>query len=288
METPAPRRKTGYRNQIREALQTGTFCYTLEYVPDLSSSDPHVLDELRRNSELLGRDPRIAGVNIGDRVKSLDSFDTVLCGRIAADASGKVPLLHLAGKNRTLDQARAVIERALSHGLENMLLLTGDGIMEKRAERFRYQESVNAIVDAKRMSPSCLVAGAIAPFKYREEELANQYLKMAKKVGVGVDYLITNCGWDMRKLEELAWYRDARGFRPAIGREPSYAHNGWARGIHARRLPGRVHVGRSLQQDLRRTRAGTLRSEANGMESAGAPDCRSTAAGLRRRSHEWN
>lgn len=238
VESPAPRKDIGYRNQIREALQTGAFCYTLEYVPDLSSSDPHVLDELRRNSELLGRDPRIAGVNIGDRVKSLDSFDTVLCGRIAADASGKVPLLHLAGKNRTPDQARAVIERALSQGLENMLLLTGDGIMEKRAERFRYQESVNAISDAKRMAPTCLVAGAIAPFKYREEELANQYLKMAKKVSVGVDYLITNCGWDMRKLEELAWYRDARGFRQPLVANLLMPTMGWARGIHSRRLPG--------------------------------------------------
>jgi len=238
VEAPAHRPKAGYKNQIREALQTGTFCYTLEYVPDLTASSTAMLDELKRNSELIGRDPRIAGVNIGDRVKSLDSFDTVLCGRIAADASGKVPLLHLAGKNRTPDQSRGVLGRALAQGLENMLLLTGDGIMEKRAERVRYQESINAIRDAKSMAPTCLLAGAIAPFKYREEELANQYLKMAKKVSVGVDYLITNCGWDMRKLEELAWYRDARGFRQPLVANLLMPTMGWARGIHSRRLPG--------------------------------------------------
>jgi len=238
VETSSTQPSAGYRNQIRESLQAGTFLYTLEYVPDLSGAISQAMDELRRNSELLGRDPRIAGVNIGDRVKSLDSLDTVTCGRVAADASGKVPLLHLAGKNRTPDQARAVIARALSRGLENMLLVTGDGITEPRAERFRYQESINAIRDAKQMAPTCLVAGAISPFKYREEELANQYLKMAKKVNVGVDYLITNCGWDMRKLEELAWYRDARGFRQPLVANLLMPTMGWARGIHSRRLPG--------------------------------------------------
>lgn len=237
-EISSTRPNAGYRNQIRESLQAGTFCYTLEYVPDLSGASSDVMDELKRNSELLGRDPRIAGVNIGDRVKSLDSLDTVTCGRIAADASGKVPLLHLAGKDRTPDQARAVITRALSQGLENMLLVTGDGITEQRAERFRYQESINAIRDAKRMVPTCLVAGAISPFKYREEELANQYLKMAKKVNIGVDYLITNCGWDMRKLEELAWYSAARGFRKPLVANLLMPTMGWARGIHSRRLPG--------------------------------------------------
>lgn len=228
----------GYQNKVRESLKAGRFCYTLEYVPDLKSAGPDVLDALRRNADLVGRDKRISGVNIGDRVKSLDSFDTVMCGRIVADASGKVPLLHLAGKDRTPEEARAVITRALSQGLENMLLLTGDGITEKRAERIRYQESINAICDAKRMAPTCLVAAAISPFKYREEELANQYLKMAKKVKFGADYLITNCGWDMRKFAELAWYRDARGFRTPLVANLLLPTMGWARGIHSRRLPG--------------------------------------------------
>src|SRR5687768_4103892 len=91
-----PRAQAGYANQIRRSLQDGTFLYTLEHVPDLRASGRKALDQLRRDAELIAQDPRIAGVNIGDRVKGLESFDTVDCGRIAADASGKVPLLHLA------------------------------------------------------------------------------------------------------------------------------------------------------------------------------------------------
>ncbi len=233
---PAPR--GAYRNQIRESLASGAFLYTLEYVPDLTAEGRRGVDAMRKHAEAIAGDERIAGVNIGDRVKAIASFDTVDCGRIAADASGKVPLLHLAGKDRTPEQARAVIARALDQGLENLLLLTGDGVQEPRSERVRYHESVVAIADAKAMAPGCLVAAAISPFKYREEELANQYLKMVKKIRTGADYLITNCGWDMRKLAELAWYRNARGFRTPLVANLLLPTMGWARGIHSRRLPG--------------------------------------------------
>lgn len=233
-----PRSRGGYANQIRQSLAAGAFLYTLEHVPDLRANGRKALDQLRHDAELVARDPRIAGVNIGDRVKGLDSFDTVDCGRIAADASGKVPLLHLAGKDRDPAQGRAVIERALSHGLENLLLLTGDGITEPRQDRVRYYESVIAMHETKAMAPGCLVVGGVAPFKYREEELANQYLKMAKKISAGADYLVTNCGWDMRKFAELAWYRDARGFDMPLVANLLLPTIGWARGIHSRRLPG--------------------------------------------------
>jgi methylenetetrahydrofolate reductase (NADPH) len=88
------------------------------------------------------------------------------------------------------------------------------------------------------MAPECFIAAGISPFKYREEELANQYLKMAKKISAGADYLITNCGWDMRKFAELAWYRNARGFRTPLVANLLLPSMGWARGIHSRRLPG--------------------------------------------------
>lgn len=233
-----PCSSAGYANQIRQSLTTGTFLYTLEHVPDLRVSGRKALDQLQRDAEQIARDPRIAGVNIGDRVKGLDSFDTVDCGRLAADASGKVPLLHLAGKDREPEQARAVIERALAQGLENLLLVTGDGITEARKDRPRYHESVIAMRETKAIAPGCLVAGGVSPFKYREEDLANQYLKMAKKISVGANYLITNCGWDMRKFAELAWYRDARGFDTPLVANLLLPSMGWARGIHSRRLPG--------------------------------------------------
>lgn len=235
-----------YKNAIREGLTNGDFLYTLEHVPELRGAGRLALDRLARDAELIGRDPRIRGVNIGDRVKSTNCFSTVECGKIVAEASGLVPLLHLAGKDREPQEAVGVIRQALDAGLNNMLLVTGDRIMEPtRPGRTRYHESVVAIMDAKRLNPDCLVAAAISPFKYREEELANQYLKMAKKINAGANYLVTNCGWDMRKFEELIWYRDARGFQVPIVANLLLPSLGWARGIHSGRLPG-VHMSDDL------------------------------------------
>jgi hypothetical protein len=63
-----PRTGGAYVNQIRQALAAGTFLYTLEHVPDLREHGRKSLDQLRRDAELISRDSRIAGVNIGDRV----------------------------------------------------------------------------------------------------------------------------------------------------------------------------------------------------------------------------
>lgn len=234
---------TPYAARIRNALETGEFLYTLEHVPairgDNNAADVKVLTH---EAEKVGQNPRICGVNIGDRVKSLDSLDTVDCGRIVADASGKMPLLHLAGKNREPAEAVGVYERALEQGLRAFLIISGDGVPRTtEGPRTRYHDSVNGIVDIKVLDPKVFVAATVSPFKYREEELLNQYLKMAKKYNAGADYFITNCGWDMRKLQELIWYRDARGFKVPVVANLLLPTRGWARGIHKKRLPG-VHM----------------------------------------------
>lgn len=233
----SPRR---YRSQIRDTLNSGEFLYTLEHVPhERGESDAQNLDALAREAEKVGQDPRVKGVNIGDRVKSLDSLDTVECGRICAEASGKQPLLHLAGKNLEPREARAVYERAVGYGLDTMLIVSGDGLpREPDQARIRYHDSVVGITDVKSIAPDAVVAAAVSPFKYREEELLNQYLKMAKKYFAGADYFITNCGWDMRKFQELIWYRDARGFGFPVVANLLLPTRGWARGINRGRLPG--------------------------------------------------
>ena len=236
-----------FRNAIRQSIEAGSFLYTLEYVPDVRDGTGRKgIDHLEREAELVGRDPRISGVNIGDRVSRLDTLDTVECGAIAAKASGKMPLLHLAGKDRKPEEAIRVLQRAHSLGLTNYLLITGDRVIKPpNEERTRYHELVIAIQDAKKIDPGCLAAAVVSPFKYREEELANQYLKMVKKINAGANYLVTNCGWDMQKFQELIWYRDARGLSVPILANLLVPPLGWAKSINAGRLPG-VHLSNDL------------------------------------------
>ena len=244
-----------FEKKLQKFIETGRFAYTLEYVPEsLAHLDRRGLDFLEQQASLTKSDDRICGVNIGDRVKSMQSLSTVDCGFVAGNATSNMPLLHLAGKDRTPDSVREVFRSAFDKGLDTFLLVTGDAVPTPSgtrptgnvdspsdaaaSKRIRYVDSVNAIVMAKQMNPECFIAAGVAPFKYREEELLNQYLKMAKKIRAGANYLITNCGWDMRKYQELIWYRDARNFNVPIVANLLLPALGWAKVIHARKLPG--------------------------------------------------
>jgi methylenetetrahydrofolate reductase (NADPH) len=251
-----------YENKIREVIGRNIFLYTLEYVPEIRRDNrDQVFRELTRIAEPVGRDARICGVNIGDRVKSMNSYDTVECGAVAAAATGKMPLLHLAGKGRTPFEARSVLTRAKELGLDNYLLLTGDGVTEPTdPSRVPYHDAINAIVDAKAISSTCFIATAISPFKYREEELMNQYLKMMKKINLGTNYLITNVGWDMDKLAELIWYRNRRRLSIPVVANLLFPYWAWAKGIHAKRLPG-VYMSDDLFQKLTEEREQPDRGE---------------------------
>jgi methylenetetrahydrofolate reductase (NADPH) len=79
--------------------------------------------------------------------------------------------------------------------------------------RPRFLESVPAIRTAKQVMPELLVAAALNPFKYREEEAMAQYLKLGKKITAGADFILTQIGFDINKYEEALFWMDTRGYR---------------------------------------------------------------------------
>src|SRR5437870_5327045 len=80
----------------------------------------------------------------------------------------------------------------------------------------RYLDSVNALAAARQRSQELLLAAAVSPFKYREEELVNQYLKAGKKIRAGADFLMTQIGWDLRKYEEARRVLNERGYHAPL------------------------------------------------------------------------
>ena len=203
-----------YPNRIREGLETGDFTITVEIVaPARSEPLAPALEPACRLAEDIRDDSRIAGLSVTDRVHSDDDHDPVAVAALLAAASGAQPLIHLAGKDRELADLIDAVDRMCEAGLTNALILTGDRVHEEPGDRqVRYLESVPAIVAAKQAWPAITVAAAVAPFKYREEELVNQYLKLGKKRNAGADYIITEIGYDMAKFQELVWWCAWRGY----------------------------------------------------------------------------
>lgn len=202
-----------YENRLAECLRRGAFPLTVES-PPLQGSKP--LEEVVSDVVTLARwavqDGRVTALTVSDRVRTDEDHDAILVGCRVAEATGAVPLVHWAGKGRTVLHLERDLERGREGGLSSFLLLTGDALRHPPVEGpARYLDSVDALRIARRQLPHALLAAAVNPFKYREEELWGQYLKAAKKVRAGADLLVTQIGWDPRKLAELARWLRHRG-----------------------------------------------------------------------------
>lgn len=229
-------------NRLREALSKGEFAVTVEVVaPERSKELGVALAPILRLARALASDPRLVGLSVTDRVKSDRDHDPIRIALEVAWASGKAPLVHLSGKDRTPADLERSLRRLDELGLENVLCVTGDRLKTPPPDRaVRYLDSVDAVRLTRALLPGSLIAAAVSPYKYTEETALNQYLKMAKKHLVGADYVITQVGWDMRKLAELIRYRAERGLtQPAVA-NLMLLPPGAARFIHKGGVPGVV------------------------------------------------
>ena len=141
------------------------------------------------------------------------------------------PIAHLAGKdgNRSLLEGR--IHALARLGVENILALTGDAQKEGFAGRSKPVCDLDSVLilwllralrggleynlgpRTVRTAPFDFFAGAVVnPFKVREPDLMMQFYKLQLKVAAGAQYIITQLGYNLRKLYELKQYMVREGF----------------------------------------------------------------------------
>lgn len=146
---------------------------------------------------------------------------------------GLTPLAHLTGKdgNRSFIEAR--LHSLARIGTENVLALTGDAprgaylgkarpvfdldsvLMLRMIDTLRggleYQIGKRQI----RTSPFDFFPGAVVnPYKPREADQMAQFLKLELKIAVGARFIITQVGFNLRKLLELKQYMTREMPRP--------------------------------------------------------------------------
>lgn len=228
------------RNDLREAITRASFAITLEIVaPPRESALRTALGPALALARALQGDRRIAALSVTDRVRSDDDHDPGDVAAELASAFGTVPLVHLSGKDRTPADHERAVARLRTLGLANILCVTGDRLKTPPpGRRVPYVDSVDAVTVVRRGWPEALVGAGISPYKYTEEETFTQLFKMAKKEAVGAAFLVTQVGWDMRKLAELARYRaDRSASRPVLA-NVMLLPLGVARYLHKGAVPG--------------------------------------------------
>jgi len=196
-------------NALREALDAGRFFWTLEFIPSVERVLRDELAKLDGIASVMREDPRLASFAVTDRVVSERDPEPVAAAACLLDATAKQPLVHFSGKGRDIAEVDRLVARMTANALENVLVVTGDRLKSPpEGERARYLESVPAIQALRRQRPDWLIACALNPFKYCEEDGMAQYLKLGKKVGAGANLVITQIGFDPAKYgEALRWVR---------------------------------------------------------------------------------
>ncbi len=227
---------------------------TLEVVPAASPSGRGI-DSLLQDAADLAADGRVHAMSLTDNP---GGGHAIMPDELAREiqATGLDCLVHFACKDLTRNGAVSrgyALERM---GLRNILALSGDypkegywGLSKPSFDLDSVtlinllRDMNEGLVDIDRKgtpAPACdfFVGACVSPFKFTEAEQMTQYFKLHRKVNAGARFVISQLGYDMRKVQELKQYVDQHDIDvPTIGNV--YVLNaGVARTMNKNQVPG--------------------------------------------------
>jgi len=218
-------------NKLREAiLDPNMFCVTWEQIPGrgaLEKRQGEIIDNARK-SAMSGR---IHGMSVTDNPGGNPALSTeMLCTEIKK--LGIEPLVHLACRDKNRNEIESMLHGLTAAQARNLLILTGDfpsneafGGKSKPVfdldpiHALQLIGNMNAGLEhevqrrTRRLTPTEFFASAcVSPFKRTEAELMGQYYKLRKKIEAGAKFIITQVGYDARKLHELLQWLKIYGY----------------------------------------------------------------------------
>jgi len=217
-------------NKMREAIQNGEFVVTCEVIPGRGANEPAQIHEFE-TAAAIWETGRVHAISITDNPSGNPAL---LADSYAADfqARGITPLVHFTCKDRNRNQIQSQFYALQRQGMENLLCMTGDyqnsgwaGVSRPVYDldpihlvQMALDMNNGLVVEgrggATRETPASFFPGAVTnPFKYMEGELIPQYYKLERKIIAGAKFIITQVGYDSRKLQELKFYLEDNGYQ---------------------------------------------------------------------------
>jgi methylenetetrahydrofolate reductase (NADPH) len=219
-------------NRLKNALQDPDgFCTIWEQIPGPGAFEKRQALVLE-NARAAARSGIACAISITDNPGGNPAIATdILCAEIRKSCID--PLVHIAFRDRSRNQAESLLFQLAALDINNILVLTGDypsnlGFTGKSKPVFDL-DSVNGLRLVKEMNRGLMrtimrkptrlgstdfFAGvAFSPFKQMEAEVMGQFYKMKKKVEAGADFVITQVGYDARKLHEFLTWLNLQQYR---------------------------------------------------------------------------
>jgi methylenetetrahydrofolate reductase (NADPH) len=220
-------------NKLRQAFESGEFVVTCEVIPGRGACEPGQIKEFDEGKEIFASG-RVHAISITDNPSGNPAL---LADAFGQDflAAGVTPLVHFTCKDRSRNQMQSQFYAMQRCGIENVLVMTGDyqssgwqgtarpvfdldpvqalGMIADMNQGLVQQTPRGEIVE---QAANFFAGAVVSPFKYREGEVIPQYLKLERKIIAGANYIITQLGYDARKMQELKLYLDGQGYETPL------------------------------------------------------------------------
>ncbi len=289
------------RNILKEAIvNPDTFCITWEQIAGRGAFEKQQ-EEIYKNAQTAARSGRINGISVTDNPSGNPAFATeMLCTDIKK--LGIEPLVHLALRDKNRNEIESLLYGIAAAGVRNLLVLSGDypsesgfGGMAKPVfdldpthviqlvEEMNNGLAYEALGKQINLNPTDFFAGvAVSPFKKHEAELMGQYYKLGKKLKAGASYVISQVGYDARKMHELVQWLKVEGYEVPVLANIYVLSYPAARLMNSNQIPGCVVTDKMVAQlveerqaedrglGARLLRAAKMYAMAKGMGYAGA------------------
>ncbi len=215
------------RKRLRDTINAGEFTLLIE------SRSPAKYLDLAVGSERLAELEKciLAITGIPASLAVLDGGNSAEYWRAAEFVGALDPeerdrhLFYFGGRNTTASEMRQLTSLALSAGARNLVAVSGEaaageGLADTRRHHFFESRRMLSYWNAEREVPPTLFTGcAVNPFQYTAPSLFSQYANLIRKLQSGAQFVVTQAGWDMLKLQSLCWYLRSRAFyQPLIAR----------------------------------------------------------------------
>ncbi len=223
-------------NILREAITSpDTFCVTWEQIAGRGAVEKQQT-EIFSNAELAAKGGRIHGISVTDNPSGNPAIASeMLCAEVKK--LGIEPLVHFALRDKNRNEVESLLYGLAAANVRNILFLSGDypaegGFAGKAKPVFDIDPThacqlaaemnkgleYQAMGKTVALSPTDFFAGvAVSPFKQTEAELMGQYYKLDKKIKGGASFVISQIGYDARKMQELIqWLKLYGNNTPAL------------------------------------------------------------------------
>ena len=207
-------------NRFKTALDEGRFVLAVEApTPEAGSSEPAPSPEqlAALESEVM----RVNGLDtvlvIPDRGPSWRAVEHA----IDLPASNRDRhLVYLSGADTDRAEAERLIKLANSYDLCNIVAVSGDAPFKATARECRRRSFTESSTLLELGKSGGLCTGVVTnPFQYTPCAQWSQLVKLDRQIRNGADFIVTQCGWDMLKLQSLSWYLAGNAeYTPRIAR----------------------------------------------------------------------